>query len=139
MRNEHVDTQYHFTCKTFQTKQIKLKYISISEMIADILTKFLPKKKHFHYFTNFSVDIISQPYDSMSSKPISPTLMVYVGVSPHMHHPNIQCIQRNSKNNYWHPCFGIYVFFCWSWVSGMKDFKALTRYENDHSFMLKFI
>jgi hypothetical protein len=39
--------QYHFTHKKFQAKQIKLKYISINEMMVDILTKFLPKKKTF--------------------------------------------------------------------------------------------
>ncbi len=38
------------------------------------------------------LDIISQPYDSMSSKPISLTLMAFVGVFAHMHHPNIQRI-----------------------------------------------
>jgi hypothetical protein len=86
--------------KHFKPKKIKLKYISTSEMIVDILTMFLPQKKKFHYVTDLNVNIISQPYDSMSSKPISPTLMAYVGVSSHMHHPNIQRLSWNSKNNY---------------------------------------
>jgi hypothetical protein len=92
LKSEHVVTQYHFTRKTLQAKQIKLKYNFTSEMIVDISTKFLAKIKHFHYVTNLSVDIISQPYDFMSSKPVSPTLMAYVGVPPHMHHPNIHHI-----------------------------------------------
>jgi hypothetical protein len=65
-----------------QAKQIQYTYIFIVEMIVDILTKSLPKEKHFHYVNNLGMDFVSQPDDYQNSKPISHDLMAYVGISP---------------------------------------------------------
>ena len=42
-RTKHIDIPYHFTCEAVQTGAIVLKYIPSDEIIADTLTKSLPK------------------------------------------------------------------------------------------------
>ena len=39
----HIDTRYHFIREELQNGVIALKYISTKQMVADILTKPLPK------------------------------------------------------------------------------------------------
>ena len=45
--SKHNDTQVHFIREQIQAKQIKLLYCPTSDMAADILTKSLPKAKHY--------------------------------------------------------------------------------------------
>ena len=42
-RTKHIDTRYHFVCEGVQDGAIILKYVATGEMIADIMTKALPK------------------------------------------------------------------------------------------------
>ena len=42
-RTKHIDIRYHFVCEGVQNGAIILKYVATDEMIADILTKPLPK------------------------------------------------------------------------------------------------
>jgi hypothetical protein len=57
--SKHVDTQYHLTWEKLQAKHIQLTYISTIEITTDILTKSLPKEKHFHCVSNLDMDFVS--------------------------------------------------------------------------------
>jgi hypothetical protein len=45
-RSKHIDVRYHFVRDSCQKGLIELAYIPTSEMVADILTKALPREKH---------------------------------------------------------------------------------------------
>jgi hypothetical protein len=45
-RSKHIDIKYHFVRDSYQKGLIELVYIPTSEMVADILTKALPREKH---------------------------------------------------------------------------------------------
>jgi hypothetical protein len=45
-RTKHIDVKYHFIRKSCQDGLIELAYIPTTEMVADILTKALPRDKH---------------------------------------------------------------------------------------------
>ena len=44
-RTKHIDIKYHYVRESVEEKNIKLVYCSTAGMIADILTKGLPKPK----------------------------------------------------------------------------------------------
>ena len=45
-RSKHITIQYHFTRKLVQAGQLTVKYISTKAMVADALTKSLPRPQH---------------------------------------------------------------------------------------------
>jgi hypothetical protein len=45
-RSKHIDVKYHFIRNSYQNGLIELAYIPTAEMVADILTKALPREKH---------------------------------------------------------------------------------------------
>lgn len=45
-RSKHIDISYHYTRELVEKSIVKIDYISTQYMIADILTKSLPKSKH---------------------------------------------------------------------------------------------
>src|SRR5947208_1253834 len=45
-RTKHIDVKYHFIREASQQGLIKLIYIPTTDMVADILTKSLPRDKH---------------------------------------------------------------------------------------------
>jgi len=45
-RSKHIDIAYHYTRELVEKGEIKVVYLSTEFMIADILTKALPKIKH---------------------------------------------------------------------------------------------
>ncbi len=98
-RSKHVDTQYHFTWEKLQAKHIQLTYISIVEMIIDILTKSLPKEKHFHPVSNLGMEFVYPSNDFPHSQPISHALMAYVGVSSHKHNSSIKNIPPHPSSS----------------------------------------
>lgn len=55
-RTKHIDVRYHFIRKTCQDGLIELAYISTSEMVADILTKALPRDKHEKHMKGMGMD-----------------------------------------------------------------------------------
>jgi hypothetical protein len=89
-RSKHVDTQYHFTWEKFQAK-----HIYIVEMTVNILTKSLPKEKHFHCVSNLGTEFVSPSNDFPHSQPIRHALMAYVGISSHKHNSSIKNILSN--------------------------------------------
>jgi len=48
-RTKHIDIRYHFVRQVVKERQVLLKYKCTNEMIADILTKNLPKKKYVEF------------------------------------------------------------------------------------------
>jgi hypothetical protein len=47
-RSKHIDIQYHYTRDLVREKRIQLDYISTSDMLADLLTKPLPRGQHVY-------------------------------------------------------------------------------------------
>ena len=45
-RTKHIDVKYHFIRESSQSGLIQLTYIPTDEMVADILTKSLPRDRH---------------------------------------------------------------------------------------------
>jgi len=45
-RSKHIDIQYHYTRDLVKEDKIKLKYIPTKDMLADLLTKSLPRPQH---------------------------------------------------------------------------------------------
>ena len=54
-RSKHIAIQYHFTRELIQSNQITVQYISTKDMVADILTKALPKPQHITLSTMMGV------------------------------------------------------------------------------------
>ena len=44
-RTKHIDIKYHYTRQVIETKEMKVEYIPTGQMVADTLTKGLPKSK----------------------------------------------------------------------------------------------
>lgn len=45
-RSKHIDIKYHYVRDALRDEDIKIKHVPTADMIADILTKGLPRKKH---------------------------------------------------------------------------------------------
>jgi hypothetical protein len=45
-RSKHIDIQYHYTRGLVKERRIHLEYIPTTEMLADLLTKPLPRRQH---------------------------------------------------------------------------------------------
>ncbi|GJQ79429.1 hypothetical protein Trydic_g16288 [Trypoxylus dichotomus] len=45
-RSKHIDIRYHFIRGALDQHLLKIEYIPTADMVADILTKALPKPKH---------------------------------------------------------------------------------------------
>jgi len=45
-RSKHIDIQYHFTRDLVKEQKIHLEYITTKDMLADLLTKSLPRAQH---------------------------------------------------------------------------------------------
>lgn len=58
-RIKHIETQYHFIRQQVEKEKIKLNYVPTEHMIADVLTKPLPKLK-FERFVN-QIGLCKQP------------------------------------------------------------------------------
>lgn len=54
-RTKHIHYKYHFIKEKIQDGTVKLSYLSTKEMIADALTKPVPKPKHIFCFTNMGI------------------------------------------------------------------------------------
>jgi hypothetical protein len=54
-RTKHIDIRHHFVREILQRKEIEIKYIQTSEMLADFLTKPLSKFKHNYCLENSGI------------------------------------------------------------------------------------
>ena len=45
-RSKHVDIQFHYTRELVRKGRIQLEYLSTKDMVADVLTKSLPRVQH---------------------------------------------------------------------------------------------
>ena len=52
----HIDIHYHVIWKALVNSILKLKYIQIADMTADILTKILSRETHKHYMKTMRLD-----------------------------------------------------------------------------------
>ena len=54
-RTKHIDIKYHYTRKAIEEKKLKLEYIPTGKMVADTLTKGLPKPKFVEFCSSMGV------------------------------------------------------------------------------------
>jgi hypothetical protein len=54
-RTKHIDVKYHFIRESWQKGLIQLVYIPTGEMVADILTKSLPRDRHEKHMTGMGM------------------------------------------------------------------------------------
>jgi len=45
-RTKHIDIRHHFVRDAYEKKMISIEHVSTNEMVADVLTKALPRVKH---------------------------------------------------------------------------------------------
>ena len=45
-RTKHIDIQYHFIREKVEERTVKLEFCPTQEMVAEVLTKALPREKH---------------------------------------------------------------------------------------------
>jgi hypothetical protein len=57
-RTKHIDVRYHFIRKCSQDGLIELAYIPTTEMVADILTKALPRIKHDKHMLGMGMEAV---------------------------------------------------------------------------------
>jgi hypothetical protein len=55
-RTKHIDVQHHFVRKWVENGEVTFEYCSTKEMVADVLTKALPNKRHYKLITMFRLE-----------------------------------------------------------------------------------
>lgn len=55
-RTKHIHYKYHFIRQAIEEGSVRVKYLQTNEMVADKLTKSLPKFKHYFCFSNFGIN-----------------------------------------------------------------------------------
>ena len=59
-RTKHIDIQYHFIRECVQSNKIDLKYCPTADMVADGITKGLPKERHMDLLMKMGVEEIEE-------------------------------------------------------------------------------
>jgi KUP system potassium uptake protein len=56
VRTKHIDVQHYFVPKQVENGEITFKYCSTEDMVADVLTKALPKERYNKLITMFRLE-----------------------------------------------------------------------------------
>jgi hypothetical protein len=55
-RTKHIDVQHHFVRERVENGEVTFEYCSTEEMVADVLTKALPKERHYKLISMFGLE-----------------------------------------------------------------------------------
>ncbi len=55
-RKKHIDVQHHFVREWVENGEVTFEYCSTKEMVADVLTKALPKERHYKLISMFGLE-----------------------------------------------------------------------------------
>jgi len=55
-RTKHIDVQHHFVREQVENGEVTFEYCSTEEMVADVLTKALPKEQHYKLISMFGLE-----------------------------------------------------------------------------------
>ncbi len=55
-RTKHIDVQHHFVRERVENGEVTFEYCSMEEMVADVLTKALPKERHYKLIGMFGLE-----------------------------------------------------------------------------------
>jgi len=55
-RTKHIDVQHHFVRERVENGEVTFEYCSTEEMVADVLTKALPKERHNKLISMFGLE-----------------------------------------------------------------------------------
>jgi hypothetical protein len=56
VRTKHIDVQHHFVRQQVENDEVTFEYCSTKEMVADVLTKALPKERHYKLISMFGLE-----------------------------------------------------------------------------------
>ena len=62
-RTKHIDIRYHYVCEAVKAGSISLEYCSTEEMLADILTKPLPRPRFKKLRVTMGMDPLPQSHN----------------------------------------------------------------------------
>ena len=72
-RTKHIDIQYHFIRECVENGVIKLQYCPTEDMVADGMTKALPKERHWKLAREMGMSNMEMSKMGMSEKTTSPS------------------------------------------------------------------
>jgi Reverse transcriptase (RNA-dependent DNA polymerase)./Integrase core domain. len=65
-RTKHIDVRHHFVREAVQKKKLRLEHVSTDDMIADMLTKALPKTKHMRCLDMLGLGTLNSSFKDSS-------------------------------------------------------------------------
>ena len=58
-RTKHIDIKYHYVREKVENKEVKFEYCATTNMVADVLTKALPRDKHMRFVNALGIKFIN--------------------------------------------------------------------------------
>lgn len=56
-RSKHIDIQHHFVRELVTRRQVEFQFVSTDKMLADVLTKALPRVQHYHLIAGMGIQL----------------------------------------------------------------------------------